>query len=84
MSFYRNIWENGSNLKGKYNQFVFKYFDFSPFEVSSLNTYHIVRRGVRTPHLLANPPLLVYQPTLQPFSNCIQIIQFVQTLVITI
>ena len=47
MSFYRNIWENGSNLKGKYNQFVFKYFDFSPFEVSRLNTYHIVRRGYK-------------------------------------
>ena len=39
--FYRDIWENVSNLKGKYNWFVFKLFDFSPFEVSCLNTYHI-------------------------------------------
>ena len=41
MWFYRDIWENVSNLKGKYNWFVFKLFDFSPFEVSCLNTYHI-------------------------------------------
>ena len=41
MWFNRNIWENVSNLKGKYNQFVFKCFDFSPFKVSCLNTYHI-------------------------------------------
>ena len=36
---YRDIWENVSDLKGKYNWFVFKFFDFSPFEVSCLNTY---------------------------------------------
>ena len=42
MWFNRNIWENVSNLKSKYNQFVLKCFDFSPFEVSCLNTYHVV------------------------------------------
>ena len=41
MWFNTNIWENVSNLKGKYNQFVFRCFDVSPFEVSCLNTYHI-------------------------------------------
>ena len=41
MWFNRNIGESVSNLKGKYNQFDFRYFDFSPFEVSCLNTYHI-------------------------------------------
>ena len=40
MWFNKNIRENVSNLEGKYNQFVFKCFDFSPFEVSGLNTYH--------------------------------------------
>ena len=39
--FYRDIWENVSDLKGKYNWFVFKFFDFSPFEVSCLNIYRI-------------------------------------------
>ena len=39
--FNRNIWENISNLKGKYNQLVFKCFDFSPFEVSCFNTYQL-------------------------------------------
>lgn len=32
MWFNRNMWGNGSNLKGKYNQFA---------KVSCLNTYHI-------------------------------------------
>ena len=32
-------YKNVSSLKGKYNWFVFKFFDFSPFEVSCLNTY---------------------------------------------
>ena len=42
MRFNRNIWENDSNLKGKYNQFVFKCFDFFAFETSCLNTDQIV------------------------------------------
>ena len=37
----KNIWANVSNLKGKYNQFLFKCFEFSNFKVSCLNTYHI-------------------------------------------
>ena len=41
MWLYRDIWENVSNLKGKYNWFVLKFFDFSPFEDSCLNTCHI-------------------------------------------
>ena len=41
MGFYRDIWENVWNLKGKYNWFVFKFFDDSPFKGSCLNTYHI-------------------------------------------
>ena len=41
MWLYRDIWENVSNLKGKYNWFVLKFFDFSPFDDSCLNTYHI-------------------------------------------
>ena len=39
--FYRDIWENVSNLKGEYNWFAFEFFDFSPFKVSCLNTYSI-------------------------------------------
>ena len=39
--FYRDIWENFSDLKDKYNWFVFNFFDFSPIEVSCLNTYRI-------------------------------------------
>ena len=35
----KNIWANVSNLKGKYNQFVFKCFEFSHFKVFCLNTY---------------------------------------------
>ena len=30
------------NLKGTHDQFVLKCFNFSPFAVSCLNTYHIV------------------------------------------
>ena len=39
--FYTDIWENVSNLKSKYNWFVFKFFELSPFEVSCWNTYRI-------------------------------------------
>ena len=39
--FCRDIWENVSDLKGEYNWFVFKFFDFSPFKVSCLNTYKV-------------------------------------------
>ena len=28
-------------INGKYNQFVFKCFDFPPFEISCLNAYHL-------------------------------------------
>ena len=41
MWFSRDIWGTVSDLKGKYNWFVFKFFDFSPFKVSCLNTYRI-------------------------------------------
>ena len=41
MWFNRNIWENVSDLKGTHDQFVLKCFNFSPFTVSCLNTYHI-------------------------------------------
>ena len=42
MRFNRNIWENDSNLKGKYNQFFVKCFHFFVFGISCLDTYHIV------------------------------------------
>ena len=43
MWFNRNIWENVSNWKSKYDQFVLKCFIFFFFfEVSCLNIYHIV------------------------------------------
>ena len=39
--FYRDIWENVSDLKGKHHWFDLKFFDFSPFEVSCFNTDRI-------------------------------------------
>ena len=44
--FYRDKWENVSDLKGKYNSFVFKFFDFSPFKVSYLNIYRVAIKAI--------------------------------------